>query len=130
MTVNGNFIDICVMEWCKLFGDLRGKHYWQKVIKDPTSFFNGLLEEMGMTEAEFYAYVNEMRTYRDKFVAHLDSEEVMQIPKLTVAKKSVSYLYDYLRTYEDEGDFFIGAPKSASTFYSSFLKEGKSVYAK
>jgi hypothetical protein len=25
--VNGNFFDICVLEWCKLFADEKGKHY-------------------------------------------------------------------------------------------------------
>jgi hypothetical protein len=34
-TVNGNFIDVCVLEWCKLFGDKittradrQNNHYW------------------------------------------------------------------------------------------------------
>ncbi|MCD4674473.1 MAG: hypothetical protein K8S18_00550 [Desulfobacula sp.] len=39
--VNGNFIDICVLEWCKIFGDLRGKHSWKKAISDPKSFKDG-----------------------------------------------------------------------------------------
>src|SRR5271165_4315169 len=28
VTANGNFLDHCVLEWCKLFGDERGEHYW------------------------------------------------------------------------------------------------------
>jgi hypothetical protein len=28
---NGNFLDICVLEWCKLFGDKKGKHHWSRV---------------------------------------------------------------------------------------------------
>src|SRR6266571_8412423 len=85
VSVNGNFLDICVLEWCKLFGDSRGKHYWRKVISDPTAFFKGLLKKLGMTEAEFTAYINEIKKYRDKFVAHLDSELIMNIPRLDVA---------------------------------------------
>ena len=131
VNVNGNFLDICVLEWCKLFGDLRGKHYWQKVISDPTAFYSGLLRQLGMAEAEFDAFANEMRTYRDKFVAHLDSEEIMHIPNnLILAQKSVSYLYDYLRANEDEADFFVDAPKKASTFYDHHLRDGKSAYNK
>src|SRR4030042_2854823 len=113
INVNGNFIDICVLEWCKLFGDSRGKHYWRKVISDPTAFFNGFLQKLGMTEDELNAYVNKMKGYRDKFIAHLDSEEIMNIPRLDVAKNSISYLYNYLLTHEDEGDYFIDAPKDA-----------------
>ncbi len=26
VNANGNFIDVCVLEWCKLFGDKRGQH--------------------------------------------------------------------------------------------------------
>ena len=128
VNVNGNFLDICVMEWCKLFGDTRGVHYWKKVVTDPTAFFKGLLREVKITEADLNSYINEMRTYRDKFVAHLDSKETMHIPTLTVARKSASYLYDYLRTHEDEGDFFSDAPNKASTFYRNCLKEARSVY--
>jgi hypothetical protein len=117
-----------VLEWCKLFGDSHGKHYWRKVISDPTAFFNGLLQKLGMTEDELNAYVNKMKGYRDKFIAHLDSEEIMNIPRLDVAKNSISYLYNYLLTHEDEGDYFIDAPKDASGFYRSVLKEGLAVY--
>ncbi len=43
VTINGNFMDICVIEWCKLFGDTRGKHYWGKVITEKDKFLTGLL---------------------------------------------------------------------------------------
>ncbi len=128
VNANGNFLDICVMEWCKLFGDVRGVHYWKKVISKPNKFFNGLLYEAKITETEFNEYIKEMRTYRDKFVAHLDSEETMHIPEFDVARRSASYLYDYLLANEDEDNYFSDAPRKASTFYQKYLKEGKSVY--
>jgi hypothetical protein len=130
VAVNGNFIDICVLEWCKLFGDSRGKHYWEKAISDPTTFKSGLLQDLELTEAEFNAYVVEMRTYRDKYVAHLDSVERFNIPKLDIAKDSVVYLYNYLLAREDEGGYFIDAPRNASRFYEDVLKEGLAVYRK
>ena len=106
----------------------RGKHYWGKVIADSAAFFDGLLKALGMTRHQLEAYVKEMRTYRDTFVAHLDSEEQMQIPKLHVAHQSAAYLYDYVRANEDEGDFFIDAPDTASTLYTRFMNEGKLIY--
>lgn len=129
INVNGNFIDICVLEWCKLFAEeKKGKHYWGKVITDAAAFFDGLLKALGMTNDEFEAYVKEMLFCRDKFIAHLDSEKTMDIPKLHVAHQSTAYLYDYLRAHEDEGDFFIGFPDTALSFYMRFLNEGKLVY--
>jgi hypothetical protein len=35
---NANFIVICVLEWCKLFADKQGKHYWKKIVTDAESF--------------------------------------------------------------------------------------------
>ncbi len=29
---NNNFIDMCVLEWCKLFADMQGKHHWSKIV--------------------------------------------------------------------------------------------------
>ena len=130
VNVNGNFLDICVLEWCKLFGELNGKHYWRKIISDPINFYRGLIHNLGVAETEFDVFTNEMRTYRDKFVAHLDSDETMYIPNLILAKKSVSYLYDYLLANEDEGDFFVDAPKKASTFYNNYVNQGKLTYNK
>lgn len=96
VNANGNFLDICVLEWCKLFGESRGQHNWRKVVTDQTKFSAALLHAVGRTEAEFEVYIVEMRTYRDKFVAHLDSEKIMNIPKLRMARKSVSFFYGYL----------------------------------
>lgn len=82
VTVNGNFMDICVLEWCKVFADSRGGHYWQKVITDPVNFKNGLLQMLSISEQELHAYISEVRKYRDKFIAHLDGEEVMHPPRI------------------------------------------------
>jgi hypothetical protein len=129
INVNGNFIDICVLEWCKLFGLKRDEHYWEKVITDRASFFDGLIKLLSLSKDEFEAYVQEVRSYRDKFIAHLDSEKVMNIPKqLLIVQQSASYLYDYLLANEDEGNFFPDTPASASSFYNRSLKEGESVY--
>lgn len=127
-TVNGNFLDICVLEWCKLFGDMRGKHYWGKVITDQRAFSKALLKQLSATNAEFEAYISEMRTYRDKFVAHLDSELVMNIPKLEVAKKSVLFLYEYILTEEEDGDYFNGLPPNGSSYFAQSSREAKSMY--
>ena len=130
VNANSNFLDVCVLEWCKLFGDKRGEHYWRKVITDQEAFFVGLLQRLKLTEAEFEAYVKSMRTYRDKFVAHLDTEEVMYPPKLRTARKSVSFLYEYLLANEEIDGCFHDAPQKASRFYEYFSWLGRKVYPK
>lgn len=130
VTANGNFLDHCVLEWCKLFGDKRGRHHWRKVIIDHARFFAGLLATLKLTETQFELYIEEMRTYRDKFVAHLDLDEVMQIPKLTLARKSVTYLHGYVLAHEDDDCFFPESPAKAARFYTLYANEGKGIYAK
>jgi len=72
--VNGNFLDMCVLEWCKLFADKKEKHHWRKVVSDPARFEAGLLRHLGLDEVAFQREIDTIRKYRDKFVAHLDLE--------------------------------------------------------
>jgi hypothetical protein len=130
LRVNGNFLDIAVLEWCKLFADTRGKHYWRKAISDDATFQKVLLAELKLSTTEFEDYVNQMRTYRDKFIAHLDSEEVMHIPLLQTAVNSTVFLYDYLLDNEETDGCFADAQKGGLKFYEKFLVEGTGVYEK
>jgi hypothetical protein len=102
ITAYNNSLDICVLEWCKLFGDdparLSGwsEHYWGKVLSNPAKFEMELLHHLNIDTAAFEAYRLEIRSYRDKFVAHLDSELRAEIPLLDIAHRSVEFYYDYI----------------------------------
>ncbi|VAX25308.1 hypothetical protein MNBD_NITROSPINAE02-659 [hydrothermal vent metagenome] len=100
ITVNVNFLDIGVMEWRKLFGEPGGKHHWRRALSNPTKFYNDMLQTIEITNTDFEATIQKVKTYRDKFVAHLDNKSVMQIPNIEYEIKSVSYLYDYLSRHE------------------------------
>ncbi|MGZ4970682.1 MAG: hypothetical protein ACXV8O_19650 [Methylobacter sp.] len=129
INVNSNFLDIAVLEWCKLFADNKSKHHWRKVVTDPNAYFNGLLDAVEMDDVNFENYIIEMRIYRDKFIAHLDEMPRMDIPKLEIAKKSIIYLYDYLIANEEENGCFKDAPRSGADFYRQFKKRGHQVYS-
>ncbi len=73
LQANANFLDICVIEWCKLFADQGGEHYWQNVVGDKIAFKEGLLAHTQIMDVAFDDLIKEIRAYRDKFVAHLDS---------------------------------------------------------
>ena len=88
----------------------------------------GLLAAVKMTAAEFDEYIETMKFYRDKYVAHLDEELGGKYPHLGAGKKAVSYLFDYLLKYEDEGDFFPDASGTAADFYGDREEEGETVY--
>ena len=96
---------------------------------DTDAFSAGLYDHTGLDEAEFEAYRLEVRKYRDKFVAHLDQLNQMQIPQLQPALDSVRYLYQYLLEHEDDVDAFHDAPPSANARYQQHLREGREAHA-
>ena len=126
--LNGNFIDICLLEWCKLFGDLKAKHHWSKSVTDSDRFSAGLHLKLGMNQAEFDEYRREVREYRDKFVAHLDELNQMAIPRLQPIINSVRYLYDYVVQVEDDLHAFADAPQSARGYYNQHLILGREAH--
>jgi hypothetical protein len=128
ITLNGNFIDTCMLEWCKLFGDLNAKHHWAKCVSNQPAFLNGLCVELRITPEQFEAFRLEVRAYRDKFVAHLDNLNTMQIPRLQPAIESVEFLYQHLLNVEDDVGAFLDAPRSASAQYQQHLREGRAAH--
>jgi hypothetical protein len=97
---NANFLDMCVLEWCKLLGDKKDKHHWSRVVSDTTRFEADLLRHIGIDAAAFEAEIKAMRLYRDKFVAHLDDLLMMDIPVLEAAKLAVWFYHGYIVTCE------------------------------
>lgn len=118
--ISNNCLDHCVLEWCKLFAEPKGKHHWRRIVGDQALFSAHLLAAVKMTQAEFDQYIVVMRTYRDKFVAHLDEEEVMNIPALRPAQRAVTALYTHVRTHES--GYFSEILRSAGTFYSNHFR--------
>ena len=127
VNANSNSLDTCVLEWCKLFGDKKGNHRWGRVVSDP-QFLSKLLQRLKLTEDQFNAYAKQMRDYRDWFIAHLDDERIMYPPHLRVARRSIAFLYDYLRQVEDTTNTLRDARQSASQFYSFWFRQGRQAY--
>ena len=126
-TLNGNFLDIAVIEWCKIFADRKAYHSWVKVVVDPTAFLSQMLFDAGSSNKEWQVYLDAMRTYRDKFVAHLDREKSMNIPIMDVANFSIRYLYDTLRA-EQDSRVFAGLPTNLGHYFEACKSEAADFY--
>jgi hypothetical protein len=126
--INSNFIDVAIMDWCKLFADPKGKHFWSKVVQNKEVFLENLLNEIGITEAEFSDHINKMKYYRDKFLAHLDEEMVMHIPTMEISIKSAVFLFSILKV--DFPKSLGDAPENLNEFYNSRFSHAKSQYLK
>lgn len=128
---NGNFLDLCVLEWCKLFGERKGEHGWQQIVADPTAFETGLLAHLGMSATTFNAHIETMRRYRDKFVAYLDSDAVMQIPTLSTAQGSAWFYHAHVVVHEAAARDLTGLPDAAAKLaqgYAQCADEARQVY--
>lgn len=93
VSVNSNFIDIAVLEWYKLFGDYKDKHHWKKVMSHDQDFKANMFRELNIKQTDLDKVHGSIKSYRDKFVAHLDSEETMNIPRLEDAYRMVCFYY-------------------------------------
>jgi hypothetical protein len=135
MTLSNNALDAVVLEWCKLFADPNDKHHWSKIVSKPDDFRSELLKHLEVTKGDFDAYQTAMRRYRDKFVAHLDSDEVMDIPDFDLAERSVAFYHSHLVSKEvaDAAMVFKGLPPSPAalaTYYKDELRTATIIYDK
>lgn len=124
-TIDGNFIDMAVLEWCKLFGDQKGKHYWSKVV-GCQNFESDMLDHLNISADQFQSYITEMRRYRDQFLAHLDDEKIMQIPSMETANMTVRFLHQHLVTVEASPDDLAGLPDDLTVYYEGCVKNASS----
>jgi len=125
---NSNFIDVCVLEWCKLFADRSGKHYWPRIVSDPASFKAGLLCHLKLEEVAFRREIESMRCYRDKFLAHLDSDNTMNIPKLDAPKRAVWFYHAHIVTHEAQVGDLTGLCEDLDTGYRLTEDEARAVF--
>lgn len=128
LRLNGNFLDIALLDWSKIYGDSRGAHHWRKILSDPAAFERALLQKLAVTRDQLDAYIKSVRAYRDKFVAHLDSEPIAHIPKLDLALESAKFLLEYVHSAENQGNYFEGIPKDAERLYKATLADARKHY--
>jgi hypothetical protein len=119
---------MCVLEWCKLFADRRGKHYWGNIAADPNDFRAKLLNDLQIDETGFQREIDIMLRYRDKFIAHLDSDKIMNIPALDAAKKAVWFYYGYVLAHDNITA--AGFPGDLEKGYLETEEEAATVYQK
>jgi hypothetical protein len=132
VTVNGNFLDQCVLVWAKLIGDRKAQHHWAKIVSDPGNFEPEMLRHLKFDAEASKQYRDSVHEYRDRFVAHLDRERVMKPPKLGPAKLSVEFYYSYLANNEIKPSDLYPLPANEAElreYYDERAAEAARVYA-
>jgi hypothetical protein len=132
VTVNGNFLDQCVLVWGKLIGDRKAQHHWTKIVSDPGNFKLEMLRHLNFDAEAFNKYRDSVHEYRDRFVAHLDAEREMTPPKLDPARLSVEFYYSYIANKEVKLTDLSGLPANEvelQEYYDERAAEAARVYA-
>lgn len=122
LTVLGNFIDVSVLEWSKLFGDENGKHHWKRMAPDEACFRGDLLRSVGITQEQWQHAWESIKRYRDEFVAHLDSAHTMHV-YMDIPYRMVHYYYAQLRAYCSSRDVLDGKPVDLSLYYQQCVED-------
>jgi hypothetical protein len=127
-TVSNNNYDLCVLEWCKLFADRRDPHHWRNVLKSAGTFDRELRGRLVLSARDFDYYVTAVRRYRNKFVAHLDSDRVMNLPRLDIATNAVAIYYERMVTGEVPKKTAASFPDDMDRFYRACRDEAAALY--
>ena len=127
-TINGNCLDIAVLEWCKLFADRKDPHHWSNIATNPADFERLLLKAVEMSDVDFAAYIKVVRTYRDKFVAHLDDELVLRPPPLDTAWAAVRFYHDHVARVEAKTGDLVNFPADLISYFGSSTIEAETYF--
>jgi hypothetical protein len=128
IAANGAFFDIAVLEWCKLFMDKKGTTHWSYLIIKKSLFRTKLRSFLNVSEGEFKKKSIQILGYRNKFIAHLDEEKIMILPKLKFLFDSTSFLYDYIKNDPSFSKYIHSMPKSSLSQYKSAYRMAAKEY--
>jgi len=94
-------------------------------MKPHKEFKERMFSSLNINQTELDRINGSFRSYRDKFVAHLDSEEVANIPKVSEGLPLVYFYYEEIKSIcESTSDW----PDSLEDFYKEHYEIGLAKY--
>lgn len=129
LTIPGNFIDISVLEWSKLFGNQNGTCHWKKVLKQSEEFKQDFMACHHLDDATWTNLWKNVKDYRDDFIAHVEDQKTTPVPCMTVPYLLVKFYFERLQSEFSELLSLDNLPRSMDTYYDSNLFEAKMILA-
>ena len=103
--------------------------HWKSIVTDRAEFQLALMKHLTTGGASFKTYIDSIRRYRNRFVAHLDSDHEMYVPTLDSAKNAVWFYHSYVVTHEAKvGDLAVLAVEHDGG-YAVSETEARTVFA-
>ena len=124
--ISNNFLDVAILEWCKVFGSRSDATHWTSNVLDEAAFRAGLFEKLKINKAEWEAYRERVKAYRDKVIAHYDSASATSDhPDFCLALKACFYYYDMLNRQLKQSSIGTGYPESLEDYYEKSLAQAR-----
>lgn len=125
--VHNNFFYVAVLEWCKLFNEGSEEYRWRRVVEAPEEFYRELLDVVGVDGECFTRYEQQIHAFRNGYVAHTNDGTSPTYPDLEPMRKSVSFLFDYVKRTNGKRILRTDVP-DAESYWSRMLEEASTVY--
>lgn len=128
-TTNGNFVDVCVLEWCKMFANYSDKCHWKKILDAPDDFLREIEEHLEINSKDFDDYLNSFKFFRDKYIAHLDDVDEWPVPEFDMALEIAIFYYEKVKKAYKNQSLQMDYPLDLQAFYKDCLNQAKLKYA-
>lgn len=121
-----NTIDLAVLDWFHLFGYHNDDLHWKRVVSDIDGFRQAFFIHMKMTEAEWIAYRELVKNYRDKDIAHYEIRPVSNVPEMQNALHATTFYYSIVMKELVEYQNYSRWPKELEEYYlRSLVQSGE-----
>lgn len=94
---------------------------------DPDVFRRELLDMHGIDDAELESLWNEVKNYRDEFVAHLEEQETTPIPNLNVPYLLTAFYFRRLQSDFPTLQSDTSLPQHFDRYYDRCLEQAQEV---
>lgn len=134
-TISSNCYDLAILEWCKIFSsETEDIHFKKTMPNDKNKKFESELYEFLEIDKDTYkSYVEELKTYRDKLIAHTDKDWHLYIPRhpyLDIALRSTFFYHKYFFSYYKKDhnnevgiNFFCDGTNDLEVYYNNYNKQ-------
>lgn len=132
MTCNAH-LEAAILDWCKVFGSVGpNPTHWKKTAGQTPEAAQEEFREIvfiktGFKKPDWDNYHEQMRTFRDSYVAHLDVAKIPPVPLLDQALK-VAFAYDQWIRKQIEPSIIDG-PR-LEQLYDKWLTEAHAIVSK
>ncbi|CAA0117807.1 Uncharacterised protein [BD1-7 clade bacterium] len=94
VTISNNFFDMALLCWGHFFGNRSDELHYTNVLAQPDQFKSYLIDNLGINENDWNNNWLQLKDFRDKRIAHFDSDVSVVVPGMELAFECVKAYHD------------------------------------